>query len=596
MEALALPISNGMNYKKWRALLLKRFSIPKERSIRGILRSFTIAEKATFYFFVSVFLLSGFFLLWKVSDAYLIEIPIRGGTLTEGVVGNPRFINPVLAISEADKNLTTLIYSGLLRITPQGEIENDLADSVIISDNRQIYTVHIDKDARFHDGIPISADDVIFTIQKINDPSIKSPKRGNWDGIVVEKIDEKTVSFTIKQAYTPFIYNLTVGILPKHIWKNVSDDEFSFSQFNTLPIGSGAYKVEKVERNSGGIPNLYKLIPFEKASSKAPFIKNLIFKFYPSETMLIEAYNAREVESIGGISPEKIFELKTNNPHVISSPLPRVFAVFFNQNQSKVLFNKEVRQALDLVSPKEEIVTNILGGYATVINGPIPAGIYSWSNIKEAKLTLEEKLDKAKTLLTKAGWQPNLETGILEKKSTSGTMVLSFSISTGDAPELQEVARELVAAWQKLGAKIEILVFEIGDLNQNVIRSRNFDALLFGEVVGRDRDLYPFWHSSQRKDPGLNIALYTNSQADKYLENARDTNDSEVIEKNYQAFAKEIESDMPAVFLYTPSFLYVVPEKIKAVNLDSLTISQDRFLSITDWYIETDKVWTIFDK
>lgn len=583
-----------MNYKKLRALLSKRFSIPKERSIRGILRSFTIAEKAAFYFFVSIFLLSGLTLMWKVSSAYLIEIPTQGGTFTEGVVGNPRFINPVLAISEADKNLVSILYSGLLHITPKGEIKNDLAEEMTISDNHKIYTIRINENARFHDDTPVLADDVIFTIQKITDPSIKSPKKGNWDGVVVKKIDEKTVSFILKQPYTPFIYNLTLGILPKHIWKNVSNDEFSFSQFNTLPIGSGPYKVEKVERNSGGIPNLYRLIPFENASNKTPFIKNIVFRFYPSELTLIEAYNAREVESISGISPEKMLELNTNNSRVISSPLPRVFAVFFNQNQSKVLLNKEVRQALNLTSPKEEIVKKVLDGYATVISGPLPAGIYSWANAKEDKLTSNEKLETAKALLEKAGWRPNLETGVLEKKSTSGTIPLSFSISTGDAPELRQVANELVAAWQKLGAKIEVLVFETGDLNQNVIRPRNFDALLFGEVVGRDRDLYPFWHSSQRTDPGLNIALYANSQADKYLDNARSANDPEVIGESYKAFAKELETDLPAIFLYTPDFLYVVPEKVKAINLDSLTVAQDRFLSIRDWYIETDKVWKIF--
>ena len=583
-----------MDYKELRVLLLKRFSMPKERSVRGILRSFTIAEKAVFYFFVSAFLLSGVTLLWKVSDAFLIEVPIRGGTLTEGVVGNPRFINPVLAISEADKNLVTLLYSGLVRITPEGAIENDLAEEVIISPNRLIYTVRINEKARFHDGTSVSADDIIFTVQKITDPSIKSPRRGNWDGIAIEKIDEKTVSFTLKQAYTPFIYNLTVGILPKHIWKNVSDDEFSFSQFNTLPIGSGPYKVERVERNSGGIPNLYRLTPFENISNKAPFIKNLVFRFYPSEITLIEAYNTDEVESISGISPEKIAELETGSSRVISSPLPRIFAVFFNQNQSKVLLNKEVRQALNLTSPKEEIVEKILDGYATVIAGPMPAGIYSWTSVEENKLAPDERLEMAKALLDKAGWRLNPETGVLEKKSASGTMALSFSISTGDAPELRQVASELVTSWQKLGAKIDVLVFETGDLNQNVIRPRNFDALLFGEVVGRDKDPYPFWHSSQRTDPGLNIALYANSRADKYLDNARSADDPEVIEESYKAFAKELEGDIPAVFLYTPSFLYVVPRKIEAINLGSLTVAQDRFLSIADWYIETDKVWKIF--
>ena len=583
-----------MTYKELRALFLRRFSLPKERSIRGILRSFTMAEKAIFYFFTTIFIVSGLTLMWKVSNAYLVEIPVQGGTLTEGVVGNPRFINPVLAISEADKNLVALIYSGLVRITPQGEIENDLAEEVTISDDRRIYTVRIHPNVRFHDDTPVTAEDVIFTLQKITNPAIKSPRRGNWEGIAINKIDEQTVSFTLKQPYAPFIHNLTVGILPKHIWKNVSDDEFAFSQFNPIPIGSGPYKVERVERNSGGIPDRYRLVPFENASQKVPFIKNLIFRFYSSEGSLIDAYNAREVESIGSISPEKVLELQRGGSRVVSSPLPRVFAVFFNQNQSKILLNKEVRQALNLASPKEEIVNKILNGYATVISGPMPAGIYPQTNIENETLTMEEGLETAKTILANAGWQSNPETGILEKKSTSGTMTLSFSISTGDAPELQQAASMLVSAWQKLGAKIEVLIFETGDLNQNVIRPRNFDALLFGEMVGRDRDLYPFWHSSQRTDPGLNIALYANSQADKYLDNARSASDPEVMAENYRAFAKALEADVPAIFLYTPSFLYIVPEKVKNVNLDSLIVSQDRFLGIANWYIETDKVWKIF--
>lgn len=572
---------------------MRRFSIPKEHSIRRLLRSFTIAEKAVFYFFASVFLLSGIILLWQVNNAYLVEVPTRGGTLTEGMVGNPRFINPVLAISEADKNLVALLYSGLVRITPEGKIKNDLAKELVASEDRLTYIAQIQEDARFHDGKPVTADDVIFTIGKIIDPAIKSPKRGNWDGVTIEKIDEETISFKLKQAYTPFIYNLAIGILPKHIWKNVSDDEFSFSQFNTLPIGSGPYKVERVERNSGGIPNFYQLTPFENVSNQAPFIKNLVFRFYQSEAMLIEAYNEHGVESLGGISPEKVLELKTNGSHIISSPLPRVFAIFFNQSQSKVLLNKEVRQALDLASPKEEIIKKILGGYGTVIDSPLPAGIYPWTAANQ-ELSSEERLEMAKALLAKAGWQSNAETGVLEKKSGSGMMSLSFSISTGDVPELERVASELVTAWQKLGAKVDVLVFETGDLNQNVIRPRNFDALLFGEVVGRDADLYPFWHSSQRTDPGLNIALYANSRADKFLDNARSSSEPETIESNHKAFVEELKADVPAIFLYTPGFLYVVPKKMAAVNLGSLTVSQDRFLGVRDWFLETDKVWKIF--
>ena len=584
-----------MRYKELRALMMRRFSIPKVRVIERILGQFSLAEKAVFYFLVALFALSGALILWQVNDFYLVEVPTRGGTLTEGVVGNPRFINPVLALSEADKNLSALVYSGLVRLTQAGEIENDLAENISISKDRLTYTITIKSDAQFHDGTTITTDDVVFTISKITDPLIKSPRRGNWDGVTVEKVDDRTVSFALKQAYTPFIYNLTIGILPKHIWKNVSDDEFSFSQFNTLPIGSGPYKVLRVERNSGGIPNFYNLRPFDNGA----FIENLSFKFYPSEDALIQAYSNREIDSLSGISPEKILDIKRSNSRIVTSALPRVFAVFFNQSQSKVLLNKEVRQALDLASPKEEIVEKVLDGYGTVISSPLPAGLYSWTSesasAKGFGETKEEKLVKAKEILAKAGWTLNPDTEILEKKSGSGKLELSFSISTGDAPELQSVAEVLAKAWSELGAKVEVLVYETGELNQSVIRPRQFDALLFGEVIGRNADLYPFWHSSQRTDPGLNIALYANSRADRLLEEARRVDNFADVEQRYKEFAIEIEKDVPAVFLYTPSFLYIVPEKVGGIDIESLAVSQDRFLGIRNWYIEKDKVWKIFN-
>lgn len=319
----------------------------------------------------------------------------------------------------------------------------------------------------------------------------------------------------------------------------------------------------------------------------------MVFRFYPSEPLLVEAYNDGTVDSIGGISPENIPELDLKRAQIIHSPLPRIFAVFFNQNQSKVLLNKEVRQALSLSAPKEEIVEKVLEGYGIPIESPLPESLYP-VEMRAIASSTEERIVEAQKLLADNGWKMNQETGVLEKKSGSATISLSFSISTGDAPELREVAQELVKAWEQLGARIELLVFETGELNQSVIRPRHFDALLFGEVVGREADLYPFWHSSQRNDPGLNIALYANPKADKFLEEARSVSDREVAAASYLSFNSELKKDLPAIFLYSPNFLYVVPEKVNGVTLGSLSVSQDRFLGIRDWYIETDRVWKLF--
>lgn len=584
-----------MTYSSLRTLLVKRFNIPKEHIIHKTVRHFTLAEKAVFYFFVTLFILSGCSLVYKVNSSYLVEVPLRGGTITEGVVGNPRFINPVLAFTEADKNLTTLIYSGLVRVNINGQIENDLAESIDISKDGLVYTARIKPNAVFHDGVKVTSDDIDFTIQKIKNLSIKSPLLGNWNGVSVTKPDQSTIIFTLKKPFAPFIDNLTLGILPKHIWKNVSDEEFSFSQFNSLPIGSGPYKIDSVQRNSGGIPDYYDLVPFEKVLGQKPFVEHIIFKFYPSQTDLLNGYDNGDVMNISGFSPEDSSALKNINSNIFYSPLPRIFAVFFNQNQSKVLLDKSVRQALDLTAPREEIIKDVFHGYATPIQSPLPPGLFEWSDYKP-QTSIEDRFAQAESILKKAGWNKNPQTGLLEKKSKKDTMILSFSISTGDAPELKAVAEKLRTNWGKLGVKVDVLVFESGDLNQNVIRPRKFDALLFGEIVGRDALMYPFWHSSERNDPGLNIALYANTKVDKLLEDARSTTIESQRENDYKLFDKEIKSDIPAIFLYAPSFLYIVPKDVKAVALGELSSSQDRFLGIRNWYIETNRVWKIFVK
>ncbi len=585
-----------MTYSSLKALLVKRFDIPKTRVIRRSLRSFTLAEKAVFYFFVGLFIMSGLAMLLRVNNEFLVEVPLRGGSLTEGVIGNPRFINPVLSISEADKNLVSLVYSGLVRITPEGEIVNDLADNLTISEDGLTYTAHLKLDAIFHDGAPVTADDVVYTIEQITNPGTKSPHFSTWNGITVTAIDERTVEFRLKKAYAPFIENLSHGILPKHIWQNVSEDEFSFSQFNVLPVGSGLYKIDTVERNSGGIPDYYDLELVDSKSTGGPYVSHLIFKFYPSESDLFDAYSNSEIESMSGISPEQAGLLKSKGAKILSAPLPRIFGVFFNESQSKVLLDKNVRIALDLAAPKATIVKDILYGYGTVIDSPLPPGLYPWVGSNVDMRTDEERMIAARDILLKNGWTVNADTGVLEKKSKTATLTLSFSISTGDTPELKAVAEKLRTSWEQLGAKVEIQVYGTGDLNQNVIRPRRYDALLFGEVVGRDADLYPFWHSSQRNDPGLNIALYANSKVDKLLEDARSATDATKRESAYQSFDQELRNDLPAIFLYSPNFLYVVPDNVRAVSLGKLSIPQDRFLGIRDWYIETNRVWKIFIK
>ncbi|MHB1316775.1 MAG: ABC transporter substrate-binding protein [Minisyncoccota bacterium] len=579
-----------MDNKQTDTPLQKRWTIPHSNKILTIVKSFSITEKVLFSLVTFIFIFSSIMLLYQLNKTFLVEVPDYGGSTTEGIVGSPRFINPILAISDADRDLTSLIYSGLMKSKPEGGLQLDIAESYQISDDNLTYTFTLKDDAVFHDGTKITTDDIEFTIQKAQDSVLKSPRRSSWDGVTIEKIDEKTIRFILKQPYSPFIQNTTIGILPKHIWKNVDNDSFPFSTFNTKPVGSGPYKIDSIITNNSGLPVEYKLSSFKKYSLGRPFIDSIILKFYTNEKNLLDAFQKGDIESVNSISPQNVDALKKDGVSIITPPLPRVFAVFFNQNESPVFINKEVRTALDMVLNKEQMIDEVLFGYGHAIDGPIHT-----QEAEPIEITPEEQIQQARSLLEKAGWSFG-DSGVYQKKTGKDTETLSFSISTSDSPELKAFAQIIQKRWQQLGARVDIKIFEVGDLNQNIIRPRKYDALLFGEVLGKDLDLYPFWHSSQRIDPGLNIALYTNTKTDKILEEYRKTTDEAAKEKYLEDFTEEINKDTPAVFLYSPYFIYITPSKIKNIIIGQPTVSGERFLNINEWYINTNNVWKFFIK
>ena len=580
-----------MDKEYFKSLLSKEWKLPFVEKITRVIQAFSLTEKTIFFVFSAIFIFSGLSLLYQVNKYLLVEVPDYGGSLTEGVIGSPRFINPLLASSDIDKDLTSLVYSGLLKANSNGDLSNDLADNYTVSTDSLTYTFKIRDDAEFHDGTKVTADDVVFTIEKAQDSELKSPREANWTGVKVQKIDDKTVSFILKQPYQSFIQNTTIGILPKHIWNKASIEEFPFSQFNTKPVGTGPYKIDYITYTSSGLPSEYHLTSFNKYALGRPYITKIVIKSYQNEKDLVDAYKNGNVESLHSVSPKSLPALQVASDEILLSTLPRIFGVFFNQNVAPVFVNKEVRQALNVATDKQAIIDTILGGYGQTIESPVPLKTLP----SEKASSSNDRITVAKNILIKAGWKQNSD-GIFQKSDKKNTTTLSFSISTGNVPELKETAYLLQKQWRELGAVVEVKVFEIGDLNQNIIKPRKYDSLLFGEVVGRDSDLYPFWHSSQRNSPGLNIALYTNLKADKLLENIRATSDPELKQKYFTSLNKEIASDSPAVFTYSPYFIYIVPKKVKNVNLGQITTSVERFADVSKWYVETNNVWKIFIK
>lgn len=574
------------------SFLKKRIDLPSFQEIFFILKNIDQKEKKVFLVLFLIFISSFSVLAYQANNKISIVVPAQGGGLTEGIVGTPRFINPLLAISDADRDMATLIYSGLMRPDNEGGLVLDLAEKYEISEDGLEYTFILKPNLEWHDGEPLTSDDIIFTVQQAKDPLLKSPKRASWEGVEVQKIDDRTVKFILQKPYTPFLENTSLGILPEHLWQDASSELMTFSDLNIYPVGSGPFKIDNADKDSSGIIKTYYLKANKKFSMGEPYIKKLNLNFYPSEEKLLEAYKKGGIDSVSAITPQIIDEIKQEDSSLKTFFLPRVFGVFFNQNNIKAFTYEEVRKALDLATNKKKVVEEVLKGYGTPIDYPIPPGVLGGKN-PDSEETFS--IEKAKELLEKNDWKINKETGILEKTVKKEIIPLQFSISTSNAPELKQAAEILKSSWEMIGAKVDIKIFEIGDLNQNVIRPRKYDAIFFGEIVGRDPDPFVFWHSSQRNDPGLNIALYANNTVDKLLESARTISDQQKREGIYEKFQEEMRKDTPAIFVYSPFFIYLIPQEIKGLeNLYSITISSERFSQIHKWHLKTKKVWKIF--
>lgn len=604
LKKFRLPIPESI--KKGKLAFIAE-ELPKKDELQLATKTFSSREKFFFVFFSFLFILSTTFIAWYFNEKYLVEKPMKGGEIIEGVADTPRFINPLLATGEADRDLSILVYSGLLRPSSEDKYVEDLAESYEVSEDNLTYTVKIKENAFWHDGNPVTADDVKFTVEKAKDPVIRSPKRAIWEGVELEVVSEKIIKFTLKQNFSSFLENLTMGIIPKHKWKNVDSNNFVHSENNLKAVGSGPFKIKKIiKQTTTGIPESIELIPFDDFTLGKPLISRVTLKFYPNQEKLYEAYKKGYVLSVSALSPKIATEIKKKSDNITTSDLPRVFAVFFNQSESKVLEEKKVREALDVAIDKRQIIDTVLAGFGNEIDGPIPKGsmgfvAYEGINLPEniatgtPTTTPEYRIFKAKEILEKNGWKPNKDSGILEKKlSNKETVSLEIELSTIDISELKQASEIIKNTWEKIGAKVNLKIYERGDLDKNVIEPRKYQALFFGQVVGRGLDLFSFWHSSQRKSPGVNISSYTNTKTDKILEDIRKEKDIKSKIELIEKFKVEIGNDIPASFIYSPNFLYLVPSDIKNIKIAPPLTSSDRFLNIHEWYIKTERVWSIF--
>jgi ABC-type transport system substrate-binding protein len=594
----------------------------------------------------------------------------------EGVLGSPRWINPLFSPSnDVDRDLVELIFSGLLKYGQNNNLENDLAENYKVLDEGKTYEFYLRENIFWSDGEPLTVDDVIFTIKAIQNAESKSQLRPSWLGVEVEKISEKGVRFKLRNPSATFLENCTLKIIPKHIWNDIPQKDFSLSFLNLKPIGSGPYELKDLIMDKEGRIISLDLIENSKYFGKKPNISKITFKFFQTEEQLIKGYERGEIE---GLALNSVKNFKNGGANIYSFSLPRYFAVIFNLKESKVLNIKSVRQALNYGTDKKEILNKILNEEGKIVDSPIlpeifgfspPTNIYQF-NLERAKEILEkegfkedetgkrvkiikisstfqfksnlqmgsegkevEELQKclskfpeiypegkvtgyfgpstreavikfqekyAEEILKPSGLERG--TGQVKESTrkklneicfekTEEIIPLKFSLITVNQPQLIEVALGLKSQWAKLGAEIEIKTYDIPALLEDIIKPRKYEAILFGEILGQIPDPFPFWHSSQKKEPGLNLALYENKDCDKLLEEVRESLDETERKKNLERFQDILIEDAPAVFLYSPAYFYLVSKEIKGINQKIIWDPSKRFLGVEDWYIKEKRVW-----
>jgi peptide/nickel transport system substrate-binding protein len=519
---------------------------------------------------------------------HTVAVPAYGGTYTEGIVGTPHLINPLLAETTTDKSLTTLVYSGLYKYDDRGDLVPDLAQSLPqISTNQRQYTITLKPNLTWQDGSPLTADDIIFTIQAIQNAAYGSPLQRDWQNTTVKKISDTTIEFDNPDISAPFETNFTLGILPQHLWKNVAPSDFANSSLNLTPVGSGPYSIKEISKSASGQTSEYTFNAFKNDAGGRPFIDTLNIEFYSDQDSALLALHSKQIDGFGfaPFDQDEHFGAKTDF-QLQNTQTNSYEAVFFNTGitgNSAVLGDSVVRTALTEATDRESLVQHVYEGQARVAYSPFSPDQVGYdptiSTINAYDVT------EANTALDADGWTRDPKTGMRSKNKVS----LAFTITTNDFALNQGLATAIHSEWAAVGADVSIKTLSTMDLAA-AIQSRSYQALLFSENPGFDPDPFVFWHSSQILNPGLNLSGYNNTTADKLITAARNTLNTATRQTDYEQFQKVLLGDAPAVFLLRPDYVYATRTNVQGMQITQLANTQDRFYDIEHWFVKTKRV------
>ncbi len=560
-----------------------RFSFPNQLKNFGAV----LSKKERVFLYLAVFILIFSLLAWAIKFyiSSTQEVPTIGGEYTEGVIGQPSYINPILApTNETDLAISRLIFSSLMTYDTKGALKNDITENYRIEDDGKKYIFNIKKGVKWHDDTELTANDIAFTIEIIKNKLFNAPLtlRADWQDITVNVENDYTISFSLTEPNITFLNKTTFGILPQHIFKNITSDKFRLSEFNLKPVGSGPFVFSNYEQDNEGNIISYQLLANSNYHAKRPYLEKINFDFYSDKESLYEAYKKKEINGLTALPYEEIStfsERSDTTLHILKTS--QYFATYFNQTKSVPLADVEVRKALIYGTNRQEIIDGFFLGNASPVFSPIIPDFGDFSTTQTETYAFDQL--KAEETLENAGWLKQ-DDGTRKK----GDEILKIILSVyGDYPSYAKIAESLKSQWEKIGVQTELSFLEELAF-QNAIEPREYESVLYGQpYIGNDPDPFFFWHSSRKKHPGQNFALYENEEVDDILADARGNISLEERQAKYAEFEEKLLKDAPALFICSPQFVYITNSKIKGDETSAIVNLSYRFSDITNWYIKT---------
>jgi len=510
--------------------------------------------------------------------------PISGGRYTEALVGNFLRLNPMLDhFNQADRDIDKLIFSSLIRFDSNGLPVGDLAESWSVSSDAAVFIFNLRLDAVWHDGQPVTAQDVIYTVSLLQSGSNLIPEdlREFWPQITVNPISDSSIEFALPVAFAPFLDYMNFQVLPAHLLGNLSLDELVDHPFNLNPIGSGPYRFDSLETDKGLIKGV-NLISYEYYFDGRPFIDEIRFRYYPDEKAALDAYLAGEVDGLSKIKHEDLKTvLNQTGLNLYSSKQPKLSIVFLNQKNetAAMLQNADFRKVLMAGINRQAIVDEVLFGQAVMAQGPIMPDNWAFFDGQES---YRFDPDKARQILFGMGFTQTEGGGLFFEGAP-----VQLNLLVQDDLQHLAMAQMLEANWENLGLQIDVTSKPYDQVVAD-LSSRNYQMALIDIDLSDtpDPDPYQFWAESQIVN-GQNYSQWSNATASSYLEQGRQTANIELRKRLYRNFQILFEEDLPSLPLFYPVYNYAVKDSIQGLTLGPIYDQSERFNNVPTWYILT---------